>query len=364
MERYVPPLSHSYSPKHNTLDYPTKYQSKKDQYQDYMKSFSYIYGTPLRQRIYEDIEAPKQPSLNSMKTLLSMNSRKNYGPTYHYNSLNLERSYDSMNVEDRLKTMRCGTSAASLNRSLIEEEFKNVQNSHKKTLGELNLEIEEMLMSDSQSTSKIKTSESTSSETSNSSSTSTVIAANSITQNDVFFKDLMNNHLIDVEIDTNRSGTLRNYNNNILDSVAGKSEDIDSGFGSLGHRRKANKSAPIKIPNRRFPSETATKCCNYNNDFYTHCCHGSCSHSSFNDYGTMSHSLNNKLSKSQIDPTTTPKKQSFLMSQLSKFNNSINSSPTHAKQTAKPKFWKSKMWLKLPKFSSTSSINKTDANSE
>lgn len=42
--------------------------------------------------------------------------------------------------------MRAGDSAVSLNQNLVEEEFRRVHNRHQRVLGELNLDVEEMLM--------------------------------------------------------------------------------------------------------------------------------------------------------------------------------------------------------------------------
>lgn len=97
---------------------------------------------------------PSQPPpRNSMRALMSTANRNGglilpsasrHMYTTRYGTQ--ENIYEEIGAEERIRILNGGQSMVSLNQSLVEEEFRRVQNRHRRVLGELNLSVEAMLM--------------------------------------------------------------------------------------------------------------------------------------------------------------------------------------------------------------------------
>lgn len=94
------------------------------------------------------------PSRNSMRALLSTvnrngrlispASREMYSNSQYGTQENIYE--EIVAAEQRHRILNGGQSMVSLNQSMVEEEFRRVQNRHHRVLGELNLSVEAMLM--------------------------------------------------------------------------------------------------------------------------------------------------------------------------------------------------------------------------
>lgn len=95
----------------------------------------------------------KPPPPNSMRALMMTANRSAYkmSPTmrhmYTTRYGTQENIYEEITSEERLRLLSGGHSMMSLHQtSSVEEEFRRVQNRHRRILGELNLSVEAMLM--------------------------------------------------------------------------------------------------------------------------------------------------------------------------------------------------------------------------
>lgn len=94
----------------------------------------------------------KPPPPNSMRALLMTANRNAYrmSPTMRHMYTNRygtqENIYEEISSEERLRLLSGGHSMMSLQGTSVEEEFRRVQNRHRRVLGELNLSVEAMLM--------------------------------------------------------------------------------------------------------------------------------------------------------------------------------------------------------------------------
>lgn len=100
-----------------------------------------------------DVAGPSQPPpRNSMRALMSTTHRNGglivAGSRHMYTTRygTQENIYEEIGAEERIRILAGGQSMVSLNQSLVEEEFRRVQNRHRRILGELNLSVEAMLM--------------------------------------------------------------------------------------------------------------------------------------------------------------------------------------------------------------------------
>lgn len=149
MERFEPQLSSSSSSSHNQPqelrrphDYSYAYYDGGDQAQQYASN------SPLL-----DVAGPSQPPpRNSMRALMSTTHRNGGlivpGSRHMYTTRygTQENIYEEIGAEERIRILTGGQSMVSLNQSMVEEEFRRVQNRHRRVLGELNLSVEAMLM--------------------------------------------------------------------------------------------------------------------------------------------------------------------------------------------------------------------------
>ena len=198
MERYVPTVKNQHSPKYHhqesghltSLTAPRrKHHQQQHQHQHHQnntssdclndiqqQNYSYAYYDPSMsinsQNIsgfYEEESGSSStpPPPNSMRALLLTTRRnkteRNCG-SYGYGSnsddsaissngsRNHENVYEEIPDSEKHKIlMKTEASIVSLNQRMVDEEIQLVQNRHQRTLGELNLSVEEMLMPDAES---------------------------------------------------------------------------------------------------------------------------------------------------------------------------------------------------------------------
>lgn len=167
MERFQPNPSTS---KHNTnVDH--LYQK----IDELSSSSQYEFNT---NQLLEVAGPSKPPPPNSMRALLLSANRNSHkmSPTMRHMYTapygTHENIYEEISSEERLRLLSGGHSMLSLHQhSSVEEEFRRVQNRHRRILGELNLSVEAMLMPETplnentSNQSAIRESETTSSET-------------------------------------------------------------------------------------------------------------------------------------------------------------------------------------------------------
>lgn len=96
-------------------------------------------------------DSSRMPTPSSIRALLMVASRNNASrlPTSkrHLHFGTQENIYEEISSEERLRLLSGGHSMMSLHRtSTFEEEFRRVQNRHRRILGQLNLSVEAMLM--------------------------------------------------------------------------------------------------------------------------------------------------------------------------------------------------------------------------
>lgn len=127
--------------------------------------YAYAYyepGMPMRHQnipdYYEEAGPSRAPPPNSIRALLSTARRNNIqrsNAKYSVNPSNNnpqagnrshENVYEEIHDGEKRRMMQTGDSIMSLNHSMVEEEFRRVHNRHQRVLGELNLDVEEMLM--------------------------------------------------------------------------------------------------------------------------------------------------------------------------------------------------------------------------
>ncbi len=137
--------------------------------EDYLNEIQYAYayyepGMPMRHQnipeYYDEAGPSRPPPPNSIRALLSTARRNNLQRTsgkYSINSTNnnnnphagnrsQENVYEEIHDGEEKRRMQAGDSIMSLDHSMVEEEFRRVHNRHQRVLGELNLDVEEMLM--------------------------------------------------------------------------------------------------------------------------------------------------------------------------------------------------------------------------
>ncbi|KAJ6634726.1 Rho guanine nucleotide exchange factor 10 [Pseudolycoriella hygida] len=145
MERFEPSTS-SQRPKNQYYE-----QSGSRVLTNYDRSIEISHNIPLLDRITAG-PSYRTPTPNSMHSL-TMN-RYNSGASGRYASRHMyttrygtqENIYEDIEAEHRLAMMNGGQSMISLPQSMVEEEFRRVENRHRRVLAELNLSTEAMLM--------------------------------------------------------------------------------------------------------------------------------------------------------------------------------------------------------------------------
>lgn len=321
-------------------------QFSHDEYLNEIHHMDYAYayyepGEPMRHQnipdYYEEAGPSRAPPPNSIRALLSTARRNNMQRTsgkYSMPSNNSQRSQENVYEEihdGEKRRMRTGDSVVSLNQSMVEEEFRRVHNRHQRVLGELNLDVEEMLMPPTPAQT----------------ATVTFIPTTQLLNEPADPMDFLGNG--EVNDGLNGAGNnISNYNNNI---------DLDSGFsgsnssyiGSLRYQ----KTTAAALNSTKAPTTTQLPINHQHTDS------GS---SSF--YGGSSGSATE--APDEIGMISLCRSSSSLYESGKKSKSTKNHSTSlrqGAEKTDRDKiaFWKTKSrgWIsKLPGFSSTSSINK------
>lgn len=145
----------------NTSNNNNQFSSIRGDYLNEIHHHDYAYayyepGAPMRHQnipdCYEEAGPSRAPPPNSIRALLSTARRNHMQRTsgkYTMPTSTSQRSQENVYEEIRdgeKRRMQTGDSIVSLNQNLVEEEFRRVHNRHQRVLGELNLDVEEMLM--------------------------------------------------------------------------------------------------------------------------------------------------------------------------------------------------------------------------
>lgn len=169
MEKYEPTVKNHHSHRgHVTMSHQKAHQHQQQfpmhnaEYLNEIHQMDYAYayyepGAPMRHQnipdYYEEAGPSRAPPPNSIRALLSTARRNQlqrtsgkYSLPPSNNSLrSQENVYEEIHDSEK-RRMRNGESLVSLDQNLVEEEFRRVHNRHQRILGELNLDVEEMLM--------------------------------------------------------------------------------------------------------------------------------------------------------------------------------------------------------------------------
>lgn len=298
----------------------------------HQQDYSYAYYEPGVAMRHSNIPTPndnepgpsKPPPPNSIRALL-LKTNKNQQPssshtrhTYTTRYGTQENIYEEIS-SDRLKLMT-GQSTISLNQSMVEEEFRRVQNRHRRVLGELNLSVEAMLMP-------------------------TTPPNDSPNEDDEHTnQDNKNSEDKKNKIIGPTDELLSPVGSQLINTCA----DLDSGFSG-------SSSGASYIGNLRYHKTVSfqnTRSSMLNSNLRS-------MHKSHEDPEVFSRShtgalLKSSLKKSAEDPGPLPSTSS---------SNQVNTNSNCVSQnkTNKISFWR-KGWRKIPGFSSTTSVNKSGTN--
>jgi hypothetical protein len=377
MEKYEPTTvkSHSHSRRgHVTLSHQKQLQQQQQQQQhpqhypmhsgDYLNEihqmdYAYAYyepGAPMRHQnipdYYEEAGPSRAPPPNSIRALLSTARRNQLQRTSGKYSLppsstsqrSHENVYEEIHDKERGR-MRAGESLASLDQNL-EDELRRVQTQHHQTLGQLRLDVEEMLMP---AVMPPQT------------NVNFIQATPKLEPSSDPMDFLGNGEVNDVSNgagNSNLSGS--NYiNNNIINNL-----DLDSGFsgsnssyiGSLRYQ-KTNAAALNNGVHCKAPTHSTQLPINHQHtDSGSSSFYGGSSSSATDEIGMIS------LCRSSSSLYDSGKKQSKSSPVAAgRFQQQQHQHHSGSEKSDRVSFWKSKGrgWIsKLPGFSSTSSINK------
>lgn len=296
----------------------------------------------------------KPPPPNSMRALMMTANRSacKMSPTmrhmYTTRYGTQENIYEEISSEQRLRLLSGGHSMMSLHQTnSVEEEFRRVQNRHRRVLGELNLSVEAMLMpSTPPSESPIAQAEAEAQEPETSASTTRL------------------NELLNVVGPTDEllspvSINAANNNNN------NNTGDIDSGFSGSSSSGGASYLGSLRYKNG-LPTRSSTP--------NEHSSASSCrsSHRSNEDPGIlMISSRSSSLYGSGVMNGSTHDAHTF--AKVNRFRSAEDPGPNATYKngkvvvngvtsTTRGGFWSRKSWRKLPGFSSNNSMNKAGLN--
>jgi hypothetical protein len=395
MEKYEPTVKHHHSPNHRghvTLSHPShnhlnsnggggnKFTSQ-DNYLNEIHHMDYAYayyepGVPMRHQnipeYYEEAGPSRAPPPNSIRALLSTARRNNMQRTSGKYSLNSstpgvstssanntqiglgnrsqENVYEEIHDNEK-RRLRGGESVMSLNQNLVEEEFRRVHNRHQRVLGELNLDVEEMLMP----TVPPPPAQSNATTTTNNTANSFIATTPMLDQSDPL--DFLGNGEV--------NDGLLNGAGNYMDLDSGFSGSNSSYIGSLRYQKTtANAScASSKKLKQQPPLLHSQIPINHQHTDSGSSFYGgsSCSAEATDEIGMISlcrssSSLYESGGKKSSSASSTNSNNS---KQLRHHGTSPSSSADN--KSDRISFWKAKSrgWMsKLPGFSSTSSINK------
>lgn len=299
----------------------------------------------------------KPPPPNSMRALMMTANRNAYkmSPTmrhmYTTRYGTQENIYEEITSEERLRLLSGGHSMMSLHQtSSVEEEFRRVQNRHRRILGELNLSVEAMLMpSTPPSESPIAQAETTATATQESETTASSTRLNELLNvvgptdellSPVSINAANNNNTGD--IDSGFSGSSSSGGASYLGSLRYKNglptrSSTPNGHSSASSCRSSQRSNEdpgiLMISTRSSPF--------YGNGIINGSTHGA-------------HTLakaNRFRSAEDPGPNATYKDGKVIVNGVTATNRNGSGS-----------FWSRKSWRKLPGFSSNTSVNKAGLN--
>lgn len=447
MEKYEPAQKHQNS--FNTTGHSSKYNqnhsyqqknspfTNQDRLNEIHQDYAYAYyepGAAMRHQnipgCYEEAGPSRPPPANSMRALMSIarkkalqkNNNKTYftepevGPSKSVSTgnINQENFYEEIHGDSKLRMFVDPLTKASLSPNLVEEEFRQVQNRHQRILGELNLDVEEMLMPSAEAVSEqveVNTAYSGAGP-----SMAGAIELNTLHQqpqpqqrkHQDLHRDLLNSQLIEYNRDfmsrasskqsscnCNNPSTSNTSCSNINTDSEGGGDDLDSGFsgsnssyiGSLRYHKSMRscsslKSSPVRSPQlcsiEMGPMRT-DGAAYLNQDHNSFCCQPvNVPHLDVNDdFGMNSLSLSSRLAPVSYSRCMCCNNGFVNLIGVNSHHQDIsgwNNSPSHARQTSstnqadskstKLGFFKLKNWRKFPGFSSSSNISKIKSNGE
>jgi hypothetical protein len=345
MEKYEPTVKQHHSPNHRghvTLSHG----NHKPQHDDFLNEihhldYAYAYyepGAPMRHQnipgYYEEAGPSKEPPPNSMRALLSTARRNNIQRTSGKYSVqpasnsavsqmavrSQENVYEEIHDGEK-RRMRTGDSVVSINQTMVEEEFRRVHNRHQRVLGELNLDVEEMLMPATIPT-----------------------TANFIPATPMLDPTDPMDFLENGEVNDGLNGAGNSYN---MDLDSGFSGSNSSYIGSLRYQKTTAAALGNSIKQKQAPA-TQLPINHQHTDSGSSSFYGGSSGSATDEIGMISLCRSSSSLYDSSGKKSKAKVQSTLRT-------------TGADKSDRMSFWKSKSrsWMnKLPGFSSTSSINK------
>lgn len=300
------------------------------------------------ERIYHQIDdtqlagPSRPPPPNSMRALL-LTANRNARPgsmrhmyTNRYGTQ--ENIYEEISLEDRMRLLSGGHSMLSLNQSVsVEEEFRRVQNRHRRVLGELNLSVEAMLMpSTPPSESPVEEAVAHSSQASGTSRPTT-----------------------NLDDDLDPASLAVGPTDELLSPVSAHTAnivgDMDSGFsGSSSSGGGASFVGSLRYRNGILNTRSLTP-----ND---PCCNSSIS-------GSGSSCRSSQRSNEDPGPITTTGRSTSVYAggqpsgcHTMKPKAAEDPGPNYKESKSKISFWSRKGWKKIPGFSSNTSVHKTGLN--
>ncbi|KAG5682619.1 hypothetical protein PVAND_011961 [Polypedilum vanderplanki] len=365
MEKYEPTVKNHHNHRgHVTLSHQKAQQQFPMHNTEYLNEihqmdYAYAYyepGAPMRHQnipdYYEEAGPSRAPPPNSIRALLSTARRNQLQRTSGKYSLppsnNSLRSQENVYEEihdNEKRRMRNGESLVSLDQNLVEEEFRRVHNRHQRILGELNLDVEEMLMPTALPQTNV-----------NFIQTTPMLDPPSDSDPMDF---LESGEVNDVSNGAGNNISGSNYvNNNIINNL-----DLDSGFsgsnssyiGSLRYQKTNAAALGNKMP---ITQSTQLPINHQHTDSGSSSFYGGSSSSATDEIGMIS------LCRSSSSLYDSGKKSSKTSSPAAidgKYHQQQISMKQGADKSDRISFWKTKGrgWIsKLPGFSSTSSINK------
>jgi hypothetical protein len=428
MEKYEPAQKHHQQFKNSSMRSSSKCHPQSQQYpnQDYLneihQDYAYAYyepGVPMRHNIpscYEEAGPSRPPPANSIRALLMTarknNMQRNGGKIFYSghdsgvsgsgtNVRNQENVYEEIR-DDKLRKLKAEPSSVSLEQNLVEEEFREVHNRHQRTLGELNLSVEEMLMPSAEAEAELENPEPSTSfyQPSDLSSThSKCELSPSKQQNDEFCIDLVSSPMVNYNRDftpisgldssssscNNTSTSITSNNNVITSDLSGEGSngggDLDSGFsgsnssyiGSLRYHKTMRSAAAMKMSpmNRslyRTPELPPNTVSFPKHDHNPYCCSHNTPLQIRDDFGINSLSLydSDRMRCCSGSPAIigSCREPTIFMSQFSRSNGNFSPQISPPEKSSKSSFWKSKTWCKLPGFSKNSTNSKLESNSK
>lgn len=411
MEKYEPTVKHQHhhSPNHHqqhpkrghaTLSHHHQSTNSKfasPQQDDYLNEihhmdYAYAYyepGMPMRHQnipdYYEEAGPSRPPPPNSIRALLSTARRNHMQRTsgkysINSNSLNNNNNSNSQivlgnprsqeNVYEEIhdgekRRMRAGDSIMSLNRqNILEEEFRRVHNRHQRVLGELNLDVEEMLMPTTTTLTAAtitptQSNATTTTSTSNNTANGFIVTTPMLDQSDPL--DFLGNGEVN-------DGLLNGAGNYNMDLDSGFSGSNSSYIGSLRYQKTTTTTTSAGTNSKKVPPllHSQLPINHQHTDSGSSSFYGGSSGSAnevTDEIGMISlcrssSSLYESGGKKSSSSSSTKSNNS---KQMRHHGTSPSSSTSADRSSDRISFWKAKSrgWMsKLAGFSSTSSINK------